>query len=268
MKYGRAAGLALCVASAGCEGALSDMGLRASRAGGVYRVADPASRQAFEVRLDQAGPDDRRRLREALSVVRAVFDDPEFRGHVRRARWLEAEGGELLEGGDSVVANLLDGRAPAFDVLVNPQGVGQWLGLRTKTVATAEVCSHVSVRPGRVAAWDAGSPGLLVNTLAHEITHLFAEGTCAAGGADAADVTPRYRDEGHGECTRLFLVSYKMGDMAQCFYESRAGGGDFDGCLNRLVAGGPFPPGRDRASSERACLAGLRRRPLRVAAAP
>jgi hypothetical protein len=266
MKYGRAAGLALCVAAAGCEASFSDLGLDASRAGVAQRVAGASGGRAFEVRLDQPGPADRRRLREALGAVRAIFDDPEFRGRVRRERWLEAEGGELLEGGDSVVANLLDGRAPAFDVLVNPQGLGQWIGFDTRTVATAEVCSHVSVRPDRVAAWDGGAPGLLVNTLAHEVSHLFAEGACPPGGGGAT--SPRYRDEGYGECTRLYLVSYKLGDMAQCFYESRAGGGDFDACLNGRVAGGRSPPGRDRASSERSCRARLEKGPLIAAAGP
>jgi hypothetical protein len=268
MKYKMAAGLALCVAAAGCEASLVDNGLDASRAGGVCHVAGAEGGATFEVRLDQAGPADRRRLREALGAVRSIFDDPEFRGRVRRTRWLEAEGGELLEGGDSVVANLLEGGAPTFDVLVNPQDLGQWLGITTKNVAMAEACSHVSVRPGRVAVWDGGARGLLVNTLAHEVSHLFAEGACPPEGGGEASATPRYRDEGYGECTRLFLVSYKLGDMAQCFYESRAGGGDFEGCMNRLVAGGPFPPGRDRASSERDCLTGPRRAPVRVAAAP
>jgi hypothetical protein len=220
----------------------------------------------FEVRLDQASAADRRRLREALGELRSIFDDAAFRRRVRQARWLEAVDGELLEGGESVVAQLFEGEAPVFDVLVNPQGAGQWLGVDTKTVATAEACSHLSVRPERVARWDGPSRGLLINTLAHEVTHLFAEGGCLAGGAAAgAEPRPRYRDEGYGVCTRLFLVSYKMGDMAQCFYEERAGGADFDSCINGRVNGGAFPPGRDRASSERACEVELRR-PQRVAA--
>ncbi|HEU4536953.1 MAG TPA: hypothetical protein VFS00_22680 [Polyangiaceae bacterium] len=255
------------------------MGLEVSRAGGAYRVAAATALSseagaarggrrggAFEVRLGQTGAADRRRLREALGELRSIFDDPAFRRRVRQARWLEAVDGELLEDGESVTAQILEGEAPAFDVLVNPQGAGQWLGVDTKTVATAEACSHISVRPERVARWDGPARGLLVNTLAHEVTHLFAEGGCPSGEAAAGDAAvPRYRDEGYGECTRLFLVSYKMGDMAQCFYEERAGGADFDACMNGRVNGGPFPPGRDRASSERACAAKLRR-PQRVAA--
>jgi hypothetical protein len=263
-KWAMAAGLVACAAAAGCEGSFVDRGLDASRAGRACRVAGPSGGgRSFEVRLDQASASDRRRLREALGTVRAIFDDADFRDEVRRSRWLESADGELLERGDSVVARLLEGEAPAFDVLVNPQGLGQWLGLATKTVATAEVCSHVSVRPDRVAAWDGPARGLLVNTLAHEVSHLFADGACSADGPAAL---PRYRDDGYGECTRLFLVSYKLGDMAQCFYESRLGGGDFEGCMNGRVGGGPFAPGRDRASSERACVDVLKRRPQLVAA--
>jgi hypothetical protein len=267
MKWKWAVGLASCAAAAGCVPPLSDAGLANSRAGRIYRVTAPAGEGvrpgAFTVRLDQPGPADRRRLLGALGAVRRVFDDADFRREVRRARWLETADGDLLESGDTVVEHLLDGPTPAFDVLVNPQSVGQWLGLTSKIVATADVCSHISLRPERVAQWDAGAPGLLVNTLAHEVSHLLAADGCGGGGVEQA--VARYRDDGYSECTRLFLVSYKMGDMAQCFYEARAGGVPFGACINGRVNGGSFPPGRDRVSAEAACAERLHRRSLRVA---
>ena len=266
MKCVWAFGLALCAVVAGCMRPLSDAGLAGSRTGRVYRVAAPvrggAPGGAFRVRLDQPGPEDRRRLREALGAVRKIFDDAEFRHQVRQARWLETADGDLLESGDTIVEHLLEGPAPTFHVLVNPQNVGQWFGLASKTVATADVCSHISLRPDRVAQWDGGQPGLLVNTLAHEVSHLYAKGGCD-GGAFETSVS-RYRDDGYSDCTRLFLVSYKLGDMAQCFYEV-GGGARFGECMNRRVNGGPIPRGRDRASAEATCADQLRRRSVRIA---
>jgi hypothetical protein len=67
----------------------------------------------------------------------------------------------------------------------------------------------------------------LINTLAHELTHL-------VRGPDGAQ---RYIDDGRQPCEEAALVSYRFGDLAQCFFEAAGSDVEFIGCANSTVNG-------------------------------
>ncbi|HEX8437960.1 hypothetical protein [Archangium sp.] len=153
-------------------------------------------------------------LKEALTEVHAIYQDEAFRALVRefdgwitRATDCNPMRGEaeFKVSGDTVVATVLDGGFEEVHYLVNRHagaiattGIGSW--------------NRTAINPYQVDMWwshgDIKTKSELINTVAHELTHL----------VPTPQGIQRYQDDGHGDCTETYLVSYRLGDMAACYY--------------------------------------------------
>ena len=90
------------------------------------------------------------------------------------------------------------------------------------TVAETATCpSGVTLDPNRFAV----PQQELMNTLAHELTHLVPEE--GIGG----ECRYRYTDDKHSECTEHRLVSYRLGKMVECQVTHGSTDKEFDDCV-------------------------------------
>ena len=117
------------------------------------------------------------------------------------------------------------------------------------------MCGLIGINTRRIDLWRNASfeqKAQLINTMAHEMTHLILipNGTCDKP-SDGL-----YTDQGHLQCKKngvacndAFLVSYTWGDLVQCAYLAKIKGEalDLHSCLLNTVNGGSL----DRASLKR-----------------
>ncbi|WP_147450419.1 hypothetical protein [Corallococcus carmarthensis] len=112
------------------------------------------------------------------------------------------------------------------------------------STAATTVCASTSVNTRRIDFWEQTNPrqrGTLINTLAHEMTHLLPGGETACSSASNG----AYTDAGHdacaadaAQCNDAFLVSYVWGDLVECAYREKQGvipKGEFHSCFLGLV---------------------------------
>ncbi|HEX8223647.1 MAG TPA: hypothetical protein VF605_07510 [Allosphingosinicella sp.] len=161
-------------------------------------------------------PDEERRiLLEAMAEVCRVVASPEFKQEVIRRRWLATCNGSPdrpdLIPGDEVYRLFMSAVGPfsvRFRKPVNAEASTQ--------IARA----RIAIRRTRLRAWRVEpSEGRrhLVNTLAHEMTHM----------VPATDPNElfRFQDKGHAKKARpaVELVSYGIGDLVERLWLERAG---------------------------------------------
>jgi hypothetical protein len=177
---------------------------------------DPGKREALGDKL--AGP-----LQDALKAVSQVIHSSEFRASVARdQRWFAAVGNDTSLRGSQVL-DIYPARIPAFSVVVLNASPGDERARTTNDPPT--ITTYVSV----VADWNVQTTkAALVNTLAHEMAHLISQRSESGG-------TQAFLDAGFSfhPCKQIDLVSYKLGDVAECTYEGRSGSA-FDACVDRL----------------------------------
>jgi hypothetical protein len=97
-------------------------------------------------------------------------------------------------------------------------------------------CGEIRINEDRV-----DQPQYLVNTIAHEVTHVIGTygkdaGTCRCkeGGNDS----PRYIDTpDHPISAEVWLVSYALGDLAQCFHMHNGDAKATEQCFEGMVNG-------------------------------
>ncbi len=172
-------------------------------------------------------------LGEAFAAVCSLFRSDGFRQFVQRQpTWFTDSSSrcELVEP-RVVLAHLIDRAAPRLHVVVNWQGLGSTLARSNicvvNSAAEGGMYSFISIGPRRTGAWTANGGrdrGLLVNTIAHELTHTVPNGgTCSPdAGVDAGDPNEiAYRDGGNDECSVPLLVSYQFGDLAESWYRAQ-----------------------------------------------
>lgn len=192
-----------------------------SAGGGVLRISESFS------------DDQRRDVEAAYGLVVSAIRDPVFLDFLSDKPTLSTSvsaGCEFIP--PSRVAQLLieyvEGRQPlqadrSFDFFKRY--------FRGVTATTGE-CHGTLFWGGVVDQWEApAKAGYLVNTVAHEMTHLLPVRASDATPLDCrAAHTGFILDEGHTPCSAAkpekpcsdaFLASYSFGDLVQCFYETR-----------------------------------------------
>lgn len=166
---------------------------------------EPVAGGCFSVGTQNLNNEQRRAVMGAASAVCAVFESEAFEERVAAQSWLancDGDGGspEVMSG-DAVYA-VLSERVPDFSV--HPRKPWRAIAQAQKS-ETDHRKNRVAIRPSRISAWHAGTAegrGRLINTTAHEITHL---------------LSYAFRDEGHGSeaCPDARLVSYGIGDLVE-----------------------------------------------------
>jgi hypothetical protein len=215
-----------------------------------------AGNPCFELSLDNVSDEERATLREAFGAVCSVFRDPGFRQFVMdQSTWFSDSAASCrLVAPGQVASDLLDRSPPRLHVVVNWQGLGGTLARTNACVGTPDdpsgFYSYIALGPGRVAKWrsnDGADRGLLVNTIAHELTHTVVNaGACERDAGFGMNQPNRiaYRDGGFDDCTRPSLVSYQFGDAAEAWYRSRGDRQTADRHFEQHVDSEPVHDGR------------------------
>lgn len=154
----------------------------------------------FRIGVQNLSPIHSKSVREAGAVVCMIFHSEEFRDSVIAQSWLAS-----CRKGSNEAPDLWDGQRvyeqinqKIDDFSVNPKR--PWMAI----AQTHKVENRIAISPSQLDKWNSQNLTLrteLINTLAHEITHL---------------VSDDFQDRGHGtaECPDERLVSYGIGDLS------------------------------------------------------
>lgn len=142
-------------------------------------------------------------IREATKEVFLILKSEEFRERVETKEWLISckiiDGKKDILDGKKVYNILTNGYV---DYSINPRH--PWRAIaQTQKSESDHTKNRIAIKPKRIKTWysdDIEIRSLLINTIAHEITHT---------------VSFRFADSGHGsdECPDDELVSYGIGDL-------------------------------------------------------
>ncbi|QSQ24458.1 hypothetical protein JY651_05765 [Pyxidicoccus parkwayensis] len=191
----------------------------------------------------EASPERARYLLTAFDEIQAILADPAF------AEALVAfDDQRLATSADSTctttrvseVLAALKTRLPTYKYVLG----SRYSLFHPFSTAGTSVCGGSWINTRRIDRWADGTPaqrGKLINTIAHELTHIL-----ASEDTDC-EHSPRYAysDRGHAacsagspECSDAFLVSYVWGDILECAYRLKHGvipGTAFHACVLGLV---------------------------------
>lgn len=180
--------------------------------------------------------------RAVTAVGRAddVYADPRFWAMVDKRGWLaHPESTVMLDGAD-VRAAL--GHIRPSNQRYSIEHVGaSWVPFYAGAKASTSHCTLDAARPGLcgtilINVGNMADDLYLVNTVAHETTHVIGE----AGGACGCEGAPRdarYRDDTDDDAAKVWLVSYALGDLAECFYLMCGDETAVDQCMHHMVNG-------------------------------
>lgn len=141
---------------------------------------------------------------EAAGHVCRVVNGEEFKNRVLNQEWmascdLDAEGKKDTIDGEEVL-NIMSNGIPDFSV--NPKK--PWMAIaQAQKSESNPTKNRMAIKPTRIDTWySSDNKGLLINTIAHEATHL---------------ISFSFRDRGHGtiECPDANLVSYGIGNLVE-----------------------------------------------------
>lgn len=196
----------------------------------------PEALSLTHVRLDGSS-EETQALYSALTEVLQVFAAPEFREALREENLRAAHSDTPSRATSAAVDKYLTSGLPgSMTLIVRRQGFSGFLRLGSTQATACPDEQTVSISPARVAEWHHGRSGLLINTIAHELTHM----------------DRSYVDKDREYCHEATLVSYRVGDLAQCFYEAHGDHVDFVRCARTITNGVP-----DRDSRLATCREGF-----------
>jgi len=159
--------------------------------------------ECFSVGLQNLNEHQRIAILEASAVVCEVIRSKPFEARVKSQDWLAScdlnTKGEADTFEGEKVYELLSQGIPNFSV--NPKT--PWMAIaQAQKSETNHSLNRVAIKPSRIESWYSSKKGDLINTIAHESTHL---------------ISYSFRDKGHGTsgCPDSSLVSYGVGDLAE-----------------------------------------------------
>lgn len=160
----------------------------------------------------------RSNVMSAVLATDSVWRNEHFWALVEERKWLPSPTGMPIDGHQ--VAKTLRTLTPSqaqYKVKNVPSSVFRRMrGVRAMT----PVCGTVSLYRHAV-----GDMSALVNTIIHENTHRFGDSKGQF----------LYSDTGHDDSTRPWLVSYALGDLAQCFYDADGNKSGTIACFNQRI---------------------------------
>lgn len=162
------------------------------------------------------------RLGEDVKRVQAVWEDDHFWDLVKPRYWLPGPKAPFITGEDLV--KLLH---PA-----RPGSRSYLIGRVRHATAATTVCGPISIDTNHVTA---GS--YLINTVAHENTHFLGSGDGVLGCSGDGWGRFRFTDRGYDDATLPWLVSYAIGDLAQCFSDRDGDPAETTRCFEHRLNG-------------------------------
>jgi hypothetical protein len=171
-----------------------------------HQVALPDHRS---VTIWGGGADRQATLAKAIYVADAVWRDPRFHELVDEQWWLPGPDAPPMKGTD--VEKALEGVSPAdaryrLVWLYSFWGLFKLQFLYTTTHGETDPCDPIEIH----RRW-ALRPHL-INTVSHEVTHLVR--------TQGNSCSSMFTDEGFSTATQPWLVSYGVGDLAECFADN------------------------------------------------
>lgn len=200
-----------------------------SACSGTVTVSEREARKNQE-QVNPVGP--------AVSRADKVYADPRFWALVESRPWLGRVADTTVTSGRDVRTALGHIRPTLQSYRTGLIGRAHVPFLTGSAYAETTSCVHPSspLRCGSIKLNRKKlslDTSLLVNTIAHEVTHVIGdgEGPCGCIGAGA----PRFMDDGHTDETKVWLVSYTLGDLAQCFDQHGGDSSASTRCLDRTL---------------------------------
>lgn len=202
---------------------------RAQPGQSVFEAPSPLSLRVVHFEVGSTKARERNdALVEALTEVARIATDPRFQTFVAQEPFASHPGVAPAAIGNQVNHDLTQALPSEVTFLVRSRFPWGILGIESSTTASTLISDQaISFATGRVDEWRWGRQGLLINTLAHELTHLVR----SANGAQ------RYIDGDREPCEEARLVSYRFGDLAQCFFEAAGSDIAFAECADSTVNG-------------------------------
>ena len=154
--------------------------------------------ECFKVGTQNLNNEQRTAILEAASSVCSAIKSEEFKNRVQSLEWLascdlKSNGKpDTLQGLE--VFKIINTGIPDFSV--NPKY--PWMA-----IAQAQKSENrMAIKPPRINGWYSSNKGALINTIAHESTHL---------------ISYSFKDRGHGSdsCPDSKLVSYGIGNLIE-----------------------------------------------------
>lgn len=218
--------------------------LSASCSSQTTAIQRPGEAHAGSVKGREHGP----LVASAALQANDVYKDPAFWALVEQRSWVATYDATSATPGREVRAALQYLRPAELGYEIEHLGAGNIPVIRWRwkdPVASTSSCTPDKQgdvgRCGRVHIsidFLPREPGLLVNTIAHETTHTIGGGTGECG--CTGDESARFTDTGMGELPdglTAWLVSYGIGDLAQCYVQSKANGTDTWRCFDQTLNG-------------------------------
>ncbi|MFY0568790.1 hypothetical protein ACN28E_33900 [Archangium lansingense] len=200
----------------------------------LWRPVSSGKQADFSAYFYQPSHEDNLALQSGLTEVHSLFQNEEFRELVRRYNdWIVQVPACTVRSSNGSVEYAITGDSVVQYVLSYPfLGVHYLVNRHLGAVATTEISRNATaINPWQVAKWRSTDPRIraeFINTLAHELTHLVPmphSDSCVFNDETHTSCDKghsamfRYTDEGHNTCTERRLVSYRLGDMAGCYYQ-------------------------------------------------
>lgn len=173
-------------------------------------------------------------VRHAIEEADAIYESDTFWRLVAKRPWLTGPHGEVIDGAEvsRILRPAIPSQASEYDVTRLPWDrftLGLWPG---PTVASTATCGPVSIDERHVDNFS-----YLINTVAHENTHTVGEGRGTRGCDPPLVRRSRFTDEEHPPDLEVWLVSYGLGDLAQCYYLYKGDEEKVERCFSETVDG-------------------------------
>ena len=207
-------------------------------------VPSGASSSTQDVHLEGGDPGQQHEVAFAIHESDRIYSDPDFWTLVReRALWLRAQeethpsrpGGTVEISGNEIAAYLSPLRPieSSYSLVRVFRWYNPWRWIFAGTV-NAETASCSTIR---ILRRNIGSVDSLVNTISHENTHVPGMGDGELGCNGPGREQNRFTDTPPDDAAKAWLVSYVIGDLAECYYRSEHDSRSAMACFGALVDG-------------------------------
>lgn len=173
-------------------------------------------------------------LQEAFSEILGILASTDFAAEVKgfppQSLGTTADGSCKTTTFLSILKDLQTRLPKSFTIKSRPSA------FHTQSTAGTRPCGSLNINAKQIDLWSNGPREKLINTMAHEMTHLIPISECGTAGM--------YTDKGHLQCNNnvacndAFLASYAWGDLIECaFLKKKDSKLDLYSCLLKTVNG-------------------------------
>lgn len=211
--------------------------------GGSAPVPSAAISNPDGLQIEGGSDGQRAQLAFSIRTVDSIFSTPDFWSLVKEREMLLRAPEEQIHRGKPLAA-IVDGAYVADQLKLLRASTARYKLVRVfswwnvwrwifagNTTAQTFVCGRIEILRRNI-----DSVPSLINTVAHENTHRLGMGTGAERCAGGDDVrSANFVDGDYTHAMVPWLVSYVIGDMAQCFYEAQGERSKTLACMDKGV---------------------------------